>query len=410
MRIKEFFLLILIFGASFSGFYAAGAPRFAYLSLLVNLPFFFLWLLNNFFLRKSNEFIIPVVSLLSNLGCINLYQISPKIFNQQLKNIYFALAAALISVILLKRLQKPFSYRFIYGTAGLFLFILPLVFGKEIYGAKLWINIGGLSFQPAEIGRIFFILFISGYLGEHHLMLTKSSGLGFKKKLIYLFPAIVMTIFSLLLLIFVKDLGFSLLILSIFLSALFIASEDFFYVAFSLAMFAAGASGAYYLFPHVKTRIDIWLNPWNDVYGKSYQITQALFAYAEGGVIGTGLGHSFPSVLPAAPTDMALAIFAESCGLSGALIVVSAIFLLSFLLVRASQQSKSVQEKIFLSTAAFSLAFQTFLVTAGTLNLLPLTGLTIPFFSYGGSSYIASTVLVFLALYFSQERKRWIVQ
>ncbi|MCX7832543.1 MAG: FtsW/RodA/SpoVE family cell cycle protein [Actinobacteria bacterium] len=410
MRIKEISFLVLTFIASVFGYYVLGLSNPFKYAAIINLPFLLLSFFNAFFLRNSDEHILPLVALLSNLGCINLYQIDSSYFSAQIRNIYIAALFSMFFTYLFSKLRKPFTYRFVFGVTGLLLFLIPMAFGKEVYGARLWISIDGFRFQPAELGRIFFILFLSGYFGEHQILFAKTSGLSFRKRFVYLIPALIMTLFSLILLVFVRDLGFSLLILSIFLASLFIASSNLSYIFLSLGIFGLGSLISYRLFDHVKNRIDAWLNPWSDPFGKSYQVLQSLFAYAEGNVLGLGLNHGFPELLPAAHTDMTVPIFAESCGILGSITVIAASFLISTILVLMSQKTKNSAEKIFLATSGFTIAFQVFLVVSGTLNLLPLTGLTVPFFSYGGSSLVSSMVLIQLSLLFSTRREKWIVQ
>lgn len=410
VRTKELVFLTVCFLASTAGFYAIGLHNFLQTALLINLPLILLSVFNHSFLSESSQIVLPLASLLLNLGCVNLSQINTSYLNAQIRNIYLAVVFSIVGTYIFSRLKKPFSYRFFYGTVALALFFIPIFFGKEIYGAKLWINLGSFSFQPSEIARVFFVLFLSGYLAERQRVLKKESGLSLRKQLIYLIPALIMTVFSLLLLIYVKDLGFSLLILSTFLVALFASTENLLYVAVSVLLFLAGSYSSYHLFFHVKRRIDAWLNPWKDPFGQSYQILQSLFAYAEGGITGLGLKRGFPNLIPAAHTDMVIPVFAESCGFTGTLTVFTAILFLCMALFAESLKVKKQAEKIFLVTAGFSIFFQMFLVAAGTLNLLPLTGLTVPFFSYGGSSLVASLFLVELSLLFSSRYERWIVK
>lgn len=410
MRFRELFLLLLILPASAAGFHASSAENPVFLALAANIPFLLLCIYHSFFYRKADENILPLVSLVTNLGFINLYGINPSFFYAQLRNLYFAAAFSAIFVYLFSLLKKPFLYRFLYGMVALLFFIIPIFAGKEVYGARLWVSVAGISFQPSEIARVFFVLFLAGYFAEKRQILQRKSGLSFQKKFVYLLPALTMTIFSLLFLVYVKDLGFSLLLLSVFLAALFSSTSNIYYVSGSLLLFLSGSLVAYRVFSHVRSRIDSWLDPWKDPFGESYQILQSIFAYAEGGVTGTGLKMGFPSMVPAAHTDMVIPVFAEVTGISGPLIVLSAIFLISSILIRDSLKTRNSAEKIFLATAGFSLFFQTFLVTGGTLNLLPLTGVTVPFFSYGGSSLAASLLLVELSIMFTSRKERWIVR
>lgn len=408
MRPLELLLLLLVAAAVLPGYLVAAPGKLFYL-LVVNLPFFLLYFFHLIFVKKSNQFALPVIALLTNFGLLNLLQIKETYFLAQLKNLYFALFFSLLILLVFIKARNIFHYRFTLGLTALVLFLLPLILGREIYGARLWVSLAGFSFQPSELGRFFFLLFLAGYFGEHYLLLKKESKLSLDIRLAYLVPAILMSVFSLLLLIFVKDLGFSLLILSTFLITLYLATENNAYVLISTGIFVAGSYLSYNLFQHVKNRIDIWLNPWSDPFGKSYQLLQSFFAYAEGGITGTGLGHGFPGLLPAAHTDMVLPLWAESTGFLGAILMLAAVFLLSLLFYYEASRLRSPALKIYLAGTSFSLFFQTFLVASGTMGILPLTGLTIPFVSYGGSSLTASLLMVESALLFSARRNRWIV-
>jgi peptidoglycan glycosyltransferase len=389
-------------------YYLLSPKKLIYL-FLPNLPFLLLWLFHSLFLKKANQLILPLVAFLTNLGLINLLQIDESFFLAQLKNLYFAFLLSVLIIIAFQKIGNIFYYRFTLGLVALVLFLLPLLIGKEVYGARLWVSLGGYSFQPTEIARFFFLLFLAGYFGEHYRLLKKESGLPFEIRLAYLIPALLMSVFSLLLLIVVKDLGFSLLILSIFLVMLYLVTENSFYIYSSLGLFFLGAYAAYRFFSHVKNRIDIWLNPWSDPFGKSYQLLQSLFAYAEGGITGTGLQHGFPHLLPAAHTDMVLPVWTESTGFLGALLLLKSVYFLCLLLLHQANQNQNQAAKIYLAGVGFSLFFQTFLVASGTMGLLPLTGLTIPFVSYGGSSLTASFLMVETALLFTGRKSRWIV-
>lgn len=413
MRIKETIFIVIVFLASAAGFFVVlpeNRISQAFIeSAKINVPFLFLSVLLNLTLKNANEFLLPASSFLTNMGMINLYQIKPVYYEMQLRNLYASFLFILVVSILLKKTRDVFGYKYIFGILSVILFLSPILFGKEIYGARLWVSFFGISFQPAEVARIFFFIFLSGYFGEHIMLLERKSGLTLKTQLIYLIPVILMTLFSLLSLVVVKDLGYSFLLLSTLLTAIYIASARRTYIISSLLFFAAGTYGAYHAFSHVQSRIDAWLHPWKHVYGKSFQVLQAVFAYAEGGITGRGLAHGFPQLIPAAHTDMVLPVFAESTGFCGTVLVISTITLISLILFGEALKTKDASGKMFLTLSGFSLFFQSFLVSAGSMLLLPLTGLTIPFFSYGGSSLLSSLLTIYICLEISSRRGKWIV-
>jgi cell division protein FtsW len=413
MRIKEAIFIVIVFLASAAGFFAVLPESRAYQALVesakINAPFLLLSILMSLTLRNANEHLLPVSAALTSMGMINLYQIKPVYYEMQLRNLYASFLVILIVSVAMRRIRDVFSYKYIFGVLSIIFFLSPIFFGKEIYGARLWVSLFGISFQPAEIARIFFFIFLSGYFGEHIMLLERRSGLTLKTQLIYLIPVILMTLFSLLSLVVVKDLGYSFLLLSTLLAAIYIAGARRIYIVSSLLFFAAGTYGAYHIFSHVRSRIDAWLNPWKYAYGKSFQVLQAVFAYAEGGITGRGLSHGFPQLIPAAHTDMVLPVFAESTGFLGTVLVVSTIALISIMLFGEAAKIKDARGKIFLSLSGFSFFFQSFLVAAGSMLLLPLTGLTIPFFSYGGSSLLGSLLTLYICLDISSRRGKWIV-
>ncbi len=409
MRIKELILLFLVFVAACAGFYLL-SDDFLYKAAFSVFPFILFSIALSFTAKHSNQYLLPAVALLSSLGLINLLNIDEKYLKMQFNNLYVGATVSILILFLLRRSADFLRYRYIFGVLAIILFISPAIFGYEVFGAKLWIRIGPLNFQPAEIGRIFFYLFLAGYFAEHRILLEKESALDIRMRLAYLAPALIMTLFSLFSLIVVKDLGYSLLLLSTFLAALYIGTSRVLPVITSLAAFLGGSYLAYLRFSHVQNRINAWLHPWTDPYGKSYQILQALFAYSEGGNSGVGLGHGFPGLVPAAATDMVLPVFSETTGILGFTLAVSLVTFISFVLINEAIKARDEKLKLFLSLAGFGIFLQSFLVIAGTLLVLPLTGLTVPFFSYGGSSFVASMILLALSFHTSDRRKRWIVR
>lgn len=409
MRLKELLLLIIASLALFAGFRVL-TPAALLLTLAVMLPFFVLSLSLNYFAREGNQYFLPLASLLTGFGLLNLYQLDTSIYQRQYQNFLLASVVFLVVLALLKFSPSVFRYRYTAGMFGVLLLVLPAFIGVTRGGARLWIQIGGFTFQPAEFAKILLFIFLSAYFAEHKLILSADAPFDLKRELKYLGPAFLVTVFSLLSLAYVRDLGFSFLLLILFLAALYLSTARSDYVVASVALFLAGAYGSYHLFGHVKTRIDIWLNPWRDVYGSSYQLVQSLFAYAEGGVVGRGLGNGFPQFIPAAHTDMVLPVLSETTGITGPIIVFSAYLLIAAISIHEANRLNLNREGIFLALSGFSLFFQAFLVAAGTTGLLPLTGLTTPFMSYGGSSLTASFILLACMISFSEKRKKWIVR
>lgn len=408
-RVTELALIVLT-GIALACGYAILGDRpiaFAFFSIA---PFLVCWAIMCAVAPGANQIIIPLASLVTGLGLINQLQISFDGFAHQL-TMSTAGAAAFVGALLLLRYRPDVTrYKYVLGALALVLFFLPAAVGVTRGGARLWVAVGPAVVQPSEIARVFLFLFLARYFSEHQAILVRAHGLRRRSvEMRYLGPAVLVAMLTLVLLVYVKDLGFSLLLLATFLVSLYAATGKKRYPAGGLVAFTLGVAVAYRLYEHVRVRIDVWLHPWEDVYGRAYQIAQGLFAYAEGGLIGRGLGHGFPALLPAVSTDMVLPLFAETAGFVGVAVVMSAY--LAFLLVSLAESRRLSDSfaALLIVTAASSMFIQAALVAAGTLRLLPLTGLTMPFFSYGGSSLVSSFVVLALILDATSERRTWIV-
>lgn len=409
IRTKELILLLGVWICLAAGFTVI-SNQGAILALLSVAPFFIASLALSFFLPDSSQVLLPVCALIAGLGFLNMLQINEKFFTHQLYISLIGLIFFILTLVLLSFFKRIDEYRYIFGIIALFLFLMPMFSGVIRGGSKLWVNLGPITFQPSEFAKIFFFLFIAGYFAEHRMLLSRavdSSNALFEFR--YLGPALVIAGFALLTLVILRDLGFSLLILSTFLIGLYVSTGRKRYPIGGLVIFILGAIGAYYFFPHVKARIEIWINPFQDVYGRSYQIVQSLFAFAEGGIIGKGLGKGFPQLLPAAHTDMVFPVWTESTGLVGGILVLSLYFLFSMTGLIIARSTESEFGKILVSVASLSLFIQAAIVAGGTLRAFPLTGLTMPFFSYGGSSFVSSFVVLALIMKYGSEKKKWIV-
>jgi cell division protein FtsW len=310
------------------------------------------------------------------------------------------------SLFLAKNYTRLKDYKYVFALVGLVLLIAPMLAGTEKYGARLWLNIGGVSFQPSEIAKILMVIFLAAYLEEKRELLAIAN-----KKLLGIWlppfkhfgPLLLMWLISLAILIFEKDLGSSLLFFGIFLSMIYIATGRRIYIISGIILFLLGATTCYYLFAHVQIRIDIWLNPWVDVAGKGYQIAQSLFAIASGDLAGTGLGRGFPTYIPAVHTDFIFSALAEEMGFMGGLAVITAYLLFICRGFRIALTSKDEFGKLLAAGLASAFALQVFIIIGGVTKLIPLTGITLPFMSYGGSSILANFVLLALFLAISQK-------
>ena len=319
--------------------------------------------------------------------------------------------AVFVAVLFVVRDHRTIDrYRYTLMAVGLALLMLPAlpVIGTEINGARIWIRIGSLQFQPAEVAKLCLIAFFASYLVAKREVLSLASrrvvGLNVPRAR-DLGPVLLAWLASLLVLVREKDLGSSLLFFGLFVVMLYIATERTSWLLIGLGLFTLGTAAAYAVFGHVQQRIETWLDPFADAAGAGFQLTQALFGMATGGIFGTGLGRGRPDSVPEAETDFIFASLGEELGLIG---VVAVLATYALLVARGLRVGIGVRDdfgKLFAGGLAFALALQVFVVAGGVTRLIPLTGITLPFVSYGGSSLVANYALVALLLRISDARR-----
>ena len=374
----------------------------------------------------ADPIMLPVATLLTILGLVMIYRIdvaaarraelngnplpTPDVYSQLT---WFTVAViGFCAVLILLRDHRVLQrYTYTLGLLGLVLLVLPLapVIGTTVNGATLWIRIGGLSFQPAEMAKILLTVFFAGYLVEKRdslaLVRTKVLGLGLPR-LKDLGPLVVAWLVSLAVLIFERDLGTSLLFFGLFVAMLYIATQRRSWLVIGGVLFLGGAVLAYYLFGHVRLRVMVWLDPWTYATDEGYQIVQSLFGLANGGILGAGIGQGFPNLVPFANTDFIVAALGEELGVTG---LIALLLLYAILIERGLRTAISVRDPFGQLVAAglsITLALQVFVIVGGVTRLIPLTGLTTPFLSYGGSSLIANWIIVALLLRISDRARR----
>lgn len=319
------------------------------------------------------------------------------------------LFVAVLVVVRDHRLLQRYTY--VGLLVGLLLLLLPLtpIIGREINGARIWIRFAGLSFQPAEVAKLALIGFFAGYLVAKRDVLALASRriLGFDlPRGRDMGPILVAWLVSMFVLVFQRDLGTALLFFGLFVAMLYIATERRSWLVLGLGMFVLGGYVAYWLFGHVRQRIDIWLDPFKDETDSGFQLVQALYGLANGGVVGTGLGQGRPTDVPFAKTDFILATIGEELGLTGLMAVLLCYAILVERGFRTAVASRDPFGKLLAAGLAFTLGLQVFIIAGGVLRVIPLTGLTTPFVSYGGSSLVANWALIALLLRISDAARR----
>ena len=379
-----------------------------------------------FFAPYADPIILPCVALLNGIGLVVIRRLDFEAAERavqagravpradaSLQLVWTAVGVLAFAGVLVvvrdhTRLRR---YTYTAAAAGLVALLLPAlpVLGREINGARIWIRIGPMTVQPSEVAKLLLIVFFAGYFVAKRDALALASrrvlGLDLPRAR-DLGPVLVAWTASLAVLVRGRDLGTSLLFFGIFVVMLYIATERTSWLLIGLGLFFGGALVAYRLFGHVQRRVDTWIDPFADYERGGFQLVQGLFGMGTGGVTGTGLGQGRPGTTPFAKTDFVLAAIGEELGLVGVMAV-----LLLFLLVveRGLRTALSVRDsfgKLLAAGLAFSLALQVFVIVGGVTRLIPLTGVTLPWLSYGGSSIVANWALVALLLRVSDAARR----
>ena len=376
------------------------------------------------FAPYADPLLLPVVALLNGLGLVMIHRLdlvqvgvddSTPSAHQQLLWTLVGVTGFVLVMVLLKDHRQLARYGYVLGLVALVLLAIPAVLPakySEEYGAKIWIRFEGFSIQPAEFSKILLLIFFASVLVSKRNLFTSAGkhvlGMDLPRPR-DLAPMLVVWVVSVGVMVFEKDLGTSLLLYASFLAMVYVATERFSWVAIGLALFAAGSVAAYFLFGHVQVRVKNWLDPFADPDGAGHQTVQALFSFATGGVFGTGLGNGQPGTVPAASTDFIIAAVGEELGLVG---LAGVLMLYTIVIIRGLRTAIAVRDsfgKLLAAGLAATLGIQLFIVVGGVTNLIPLTGLTTPWMSYGGSSLVANYVLLAILIRISHGARRPIV-
>jgi len=345
--------------------------------------------------------LLPAAFVLSGIGLAFVTRLDRELAASQVTWLFVGVAALVITLVAVPSLERLARYKYTIMLAGIALLVMPALIGREINGAKLWIKFGGFTFQPGELAKIAIILFLAAYLAENREMLSVSTRriLGMRlPEPRTLGPLLLMWVVSLFVLVFERDLGSSLLLFGIFLVMIYVATGRAAYVAVGLVLFGAGAFAAWRIFDHVQSRVAIWLDPFADATGRGYQLVQSLFALAAGGTIGTGVGQGLPTRIPFVETDFIFSAIGEELGLLGAAAVVLCFLVLCIRGLATAARAKSDMAAFTAVGLVASIGLQAFVIVGGVTRLIPLTGVTLPFVSYGGSSLLSTFIALGLLL------------
>ena len=345
--------------------------------------------------------ILPIVFVLSGTGITFLTRLAPDAAVNQVVWLFLSVAAMVAALAVVRDLDSLADYKYTLGIAGVVLLVLPMLLGTEQNGSKLWIYIGSFSFQPGEFAKILITLFLAFYLATNREALSASMrkfGPVTLPRLRMLLPLLVMWGISLLVVVFERDLGSALLFFAFFVIMIYVATGRVSYVVVSLLLLAVGGVACYFLFGHVQNRVNIWIDPWSAAASGGYQIVQGLYSLADGGLVGTGIGNGLPTTIPFVQSDFIFAAIGEEMGLLGssAILILFLLFCVRGLATAARAKSDCSAFSAVGLTCAISI--QAFIIVGGVTKLLPLTGVTLPFMSQGGTSLLASFLIVSLLL------------
>ncbi len=364
--------------------------------------FFVAHLAVRFFAPQADPAILPIVFALSGIGITFVTRLNPDLALRQLAWLFLSIGMMVVTLIVVRRIASLSRYKYTIILVGLILLILPIFIGVERGGSKIWLSIGGLfSFQPGELAKLCIVLFLAFYLANYRelMSVTVHNIAGFKLPDLRMFlPLVVMWGISLIIAVFERDLGSAVLFYGIFLIMIYTATGRLSYVVIGALLLIIGGIGAYHFFSHVQTRFTIWLDPFSDMQNKGHQIVQALFSLADGGLIGSGIGRGMPTKIPVVESDFIFVAIAEEMGLLGAAAVLLLFLLLAVRGLATAARAHSDAAAFAATGLTGALALQAFIIVGGTTKLIPLTGITLPFMSQGGSSLLVSFVIIALLL------------
>ncbi|MCH8614058.1 FtsW/RodA/SpoVE family cell cycle protein [Arsenicicoccus dermatophilus] len=362
----------------------------------------------------ADPLLVPISILLNGLGLVMIHRIDLEhtrdgiLAPHQLMWSFVSVLCAIGLLVWLRDHRRLRRYTYTFMAAGALLLVLPLLpfIGDPHYGSRIWIRIGPFGLQPGEIAKIVLAIFFAGYLVQTRdvLSLVGRRVLGFPlPRARDLGPILMAWAFSLCILIFEKDLGSSLLFFGLFVAVLYVATERVSWIALGLLMFCGGAYIAWLLFDHVQQRVNLWFDPF---YKGLTQVGMGIMGMASGGLLGAGLGGGHPEITPFAKSDYIIASLGEELGLFGLFAILA---LYAILVERGLRTAVGVRDgfgKLLAAGLAFGMALQVFVIVGGLTRVIPLTGLTTPFLSAGGSSLIANWSIVALLLRISDQARR----
>jgi cell division protein FtsW (lipid II flippase) len=351
--------------------------------------------------------VLPALAIvLAALGLAMVARLSPALAQRQQLWVLFSLVLCIAAAPVFANFRRFAAYKYLWVIASLVLFALLLAFGQEVNGARLWIRLGPIQYEPIELIKLFIVFFLAGYLAETADVIGNARPWSLRANLKYLGPLFIGWGASMAILVVQRDLGMATLLLATFATMLFVATRRVDIVLFGAVFFALGAFWAMHHYPYAQTRVAVWRNPFSDPLGAGYQSSQAYYSLAAGGLVGSGYRLGHPEFIPDVATDYVYAAFSEEFGAIGALIVLGIFLDLVRRILATGLEQPDLYTKLLAVGLGATLGFQVVIIVSGVIGLLPLTGITLPFISYGGSSLVANFLLVALVWSMSARPRR----
>lgn len=327
------------------------------------------------FFPKGDKYLLIIVAFISQFGLVMIYRLSPVNAIKQLSWFTLGMGVFIFLVVFLPHIRRFGKLKYSYAIIAVILLALPLFLGSEIKGSRNWLRIGAFGIQPSEIAKLFMIFYLAAALQNI-------------KNFFDVIKAAVPVFIGIAFLILEKDLGASLIFFGIFITMLFISTSNIKYILTGIVAFFAAGGLSYLMFSHIRIRFKIWLNPWKYRDGSGYQIIQSLIAIATGGMFGTGIGLGHPYLIPEAHNDFIFAAICEELGLLGGIALILLYLMLIYRGFRTALHARDGYSILVAIGISSMIGFQVFVIIGGVIKLIPLTGITLPFVSYGGSSMI----------------------
>ena len=412
-RLTELRLLVWVASFSIAGYVAvvaAASGRFAWFELVVPVAVLAVFGALHLFLVaigfRGDQVLLPLAVGLTGIGFVLVERLAPVLLLQQLSWLVIAAGAFCVTILVPRDLSVLARYKYTWALIGVVLLVSPLlpVIGREINGARIWVGIRGVAqFEPWELVKLALVIFFAAYLEEYREMLStppRRFGPVPVPPIPYLLPIVGMWLVAMLVMVFEKDLGAALLFFGIFLAMLYLATGEPFYVILGLLLLLGGGFVAYHAFNHVAARVDVWLAPFSSDlrFDTGYQLTQGLFSLANGGLFGAGLGNGMPERIPVVWSDFVFDAFTEEVGFVGALALLALYLVFVYRGMLIALRAPTIFLQLLAAGLSFIVAFQTLVIVGGNAKLIPLTGITLPFVAYGGSSLVTNFMLVALLL------------